>query len=436
MKFAPAIYALTLCGYVSISLLFPVVLAIHKTSSSIHIDNGYTNQNGEVQETSLLDGVSNVQNVNDVTRDAREDRPVTYTASEKFLGSLREKCKKYKSISLICSSLRLVLPITPAQTPLSSMAPSEEPNPEDSDKKALPEDIKLQKRFTQPSHFTDIETHIIRPEQYDETTALPSGYLHDYYHNHKEASTITNQDRVHDVNQRQTHEDSGISHLLYNERYKDPSIFYNNVYENNMMVDKAENNPYRKFDTSEKNLYSEITQENLEHETNPQERGTSPNMTYQNQIPDISEDDVFRTTDRAKEIGSSEFVEEEDFRVPYTDINPDYDEREESEQSTNYETEKEDNNDHVNEDKYRMECKDRENCSAGESNAENGSGDGGKEEDNGKSEMVDRFVDDSVKIFKNSLTIKFPTFERVTNKISEWFQSVFGTRSRDEGKKL
>ena len=70
MKFAPAIYALTLCGYVSISLLFPVVLAIHKTSSSIHIDNGYTNQNGEVQETSLLDGVSNVQNVNDVTRDA------------------------------------------------------------------------------------------------------------------------------------------------------------------------------------------------------------------------------------------------------------------------------------------------------------------------------------------------------------------------------
>ena len=51
--------------------------------------------------------------------------------------------------------------------------------------------------------------------------------------------------------------------------------------------------------------------------------------------------------------------------------------------------------------------------------------------------MMERLVDTSLrKIFKNSLTIKFPTFETVTNKLKDWFNTVFSPKSRDEGKIL
>jgi hypothetical protein len=158
-------------------------------------------------------------------------------------------------------------------------------------------------------------------------------------------------------------------------------------------------------------------------------------VNYQDQITDISEDNVFRTTDRAKQVGSLGFLEEPEFRTPYTDINPDYDDKEGSEQDENFEMEEEDENSHVQRHKYKLECNDGKNCSAGETSTQNGSENTGKEEENGKTEILDRFVDDSVKIFKNSLTIKFPTFETVANKITDWFQSVFGMKSRDEGKK-
>ena len=427
MKLAPTIHALTLFGYVSVSLLLPVVVSIQRSTSSIHIDKRHVDKNAEVKVTSTLESVNNIQNITDVTRDARE---VTYTASEKFLESLREKCKKYKSLSLICSSLRLVLPVTP---PL--MEPTDPTtNPEEADKKALVESMKLQKRYTEPSNLTEIETHIISPEQYDETTSLPAGYHFDYYHNHKEVSAVTDKETEYGVLPRETDDDSGAYHMLYGNIYMEPNVFRNEEYRKNMTVGISGSNPFRQPDKSEKTDYSEIIEENLENETNSHEKDTSHNVTYQDQITDISEENVFRTTDRVKQIGSLAFVQEPEFRTPYTDINPDYDDKEESEQGESFEMEEEDENDHVHGHTYKFECNDGANCSAGETSTQNGSENTGKEEDNRKTEILDRFIDDSVKIFKNSLTIKFPTFERVANKISEWFQSVFGMKSRDEGK--
>jgi len=431
MKLAPTLHVLTLFGYVSISLLLPVAVSIQTSSSSIHIDKRHIDKNGEVQVTSTLESANNIQNITDVTRDSKE---VTYMASEKFLESLREKCKKYKSISVICSSLRLVIPITPPQ-PTPMIAPSDvAANPEEADKKALLESMKLQKRFTEPSNFTEIETHIISPEQHDETTALPAGYHFDYYHNHKEVSAVTDKETEYDVFPRETYDDSGAYHLLYGNSYTEPNVFRNEDYRNNMTVGISGSNPFREPYKSEKADYSEIVEENVENETNSQEKGASRNVTYQDQITDISEDNDVRTTDRTKQIGSLAFVEEPEFRTPYTDINPDYDDKEESEQGESFEM-VEDENNHVHGNIYKLECNDGENCSAVETSIQNGSEDTGKEEDDGKSEILDRFVDDSVKIFKNSLTIKFPTFERVANKISEWFPSLFGTKTRDEGKK-
>ena len=431
MKLTPTIHALTLFGYVSVSLLLPVAVSIQRSSSSIHIDKRHIDKNGEVQGTSTLESVNNIQNITDVTRDARE---VTYTASEKFLESLREKCKKYKSISLICSSLRLVLPITPPQpTPL--FAPSDAAtNPEDANKEALLESMKLQKRYTEPSNFTEIETHIISPEKYDETTSLPAGYHFDYYHNHKEVSAVTGKETEYDELPTETYDDSGAHHMLYANSYMEPNVFHNEDYSTNMTLGISGSNIFRQPDKSEKTDYSEIVEENVENESNSQEKDTSRNVTYHGQITDISEDNVFRTTDRTKQISSVAFVGEPEFRAPYTDENPDYDDKEESEQGESFEMEEEDENNYVHGHKYKLECNDGASCSAGETSTQNGSENTGKEEDNGKSEILDRFVDDSVKIFKNSLTIKFPTFERVANKISEWFQSVFGTKSRDEGK--
>jgi len=316
------------------------------------------------------------------------------------------------------------------------MAPSDTTtNPEEADKKALLESMKLQERFTEPWNFTEIETHIISPEQYDETTSLPAGYHFDYYHNHKEVSAVTDKETEYDLLPRETYDDSGAYHMLYGNSYTEPNVFRNEDYSNNMTVGISGSNPFRQPYQSEKNDYSEIIEENMENETNSQEKGTTRNTTYQDQITDISEGNVVRTTDRTKQIGSLIFLEEPEFRTPYTDINPDYDDKEENEQGESFEIEEEDENNHVQGNKYKLECNDGANCSAGESSTQNWGDDTGKEEDDGKSEILDRFIDDSVKIFKNSLTIKFPTFERVANRIAEWFQSIFGMKTRDEGKK-
>jgi hypothetical protein len=432
MNLAPTIHALTLFGYIYVSLLLPVALSTQPSSNSIHIDKRHIDKHAEVEVTSTLESVNSIQNITDVTRDARE---VTSTASEKFLESLREKCKKYKSISLICSSLRLVLPITLPQ-PAPLFAPSDPAtSPEDADKKTLLKGMNLQKRFTDPSNFTEIETHITSPEQQDETTALPAGYHFDYYHNHKQVSAVTDKDTEYDVLPRDTEAEPGTHYMFYGNSYTEPNAFRDEDYRNNMAVGSSGNNPFRKSDESGKTVYSEVVEENTENETNSQEKNASSNVTYKDQITDISEDNVFRTTDRADQIGSLAFVEEPEFRTPYTDINRDYDDKEESEQDESFEMEEENENNHVHGHKYKLECNEGEICSAGETGTQNGSENAGKEEDDEKSEVLDRFIDNSFKIFKNSLTIEFPTFEIVANKISEWFQSVFGTRSRDEGKK-
>jgi hypothetical protein len=328
-----------------------------------------------------------------------------------------------------------VLPITPPQL-LPPFEPSDAAtNAEDADRKILLESIKLQKRYTEPSNFTEIETHIISPERYDETTSLPAGYHFDYYHNHKEVSAVTDKETEYSVLPRETYDDSGAHHLLYGNSYTEPNVFRNEDYRNDMAVGISGSNRFRQPDKSEKPGYFEIVEENVENHTNSQEKETSRNVTYQDQITDISEDNVFRATDRKKQIGSLALVEEPKFRTPNTDIDAEYDDKEESEQGESFEMEEDDDeNNHVHGHKYKLECNDGANCSVGEISTQNGSENTGKEEDNGKSEILDRFIDDSVKIFKNSLTIKFPTFEEVANKISEWFRSVFGTKSRDEGK--
>jgi hypothetical protein len=328
-----------------------------------------------------------------------------------------------------------VLPITPPQT-AEIFAPSDPAtNPEDADKKALLKGMNIQKRFTNPSKFTEIETHIISPEQHDETTALPAGYHFDYYHNHRDVSAATDKDTEYNVMPTETDGEPGVHYMLYGNSYTEPNVVRNQDYRNKMAVDSSGSNPFTKSDESAKTVYSEIVEENMEKENNFQEKDTSSNVTNEDQIIDISEDNVFRTTDRDNKIGSLAFVEEPEFRTPYTDINPDYDDVKESEQGESSEIEEENENNHVHGHQDKLECNDGAICAAGETSTQNGSENTGKEEDNRKSEVLDRFIDNSFKIFKNSLTIRFPTFERFTSKISEWFQSVFGTKSRDEGKK-
>jgi hypothetical protein len=428
MSLAPTIHALTILGYVSVSLLLPVAVSIQRSSSSIHIDKRHIDKN-EVEVTSTLESVNNIT---DVTPDARE---VTSTASEKFLESLREKCKKYKSISLICSSLRLVLPITPPQ-PAPLFAPSDPAtNPEDADKKALLKSMIFQKRFTEPSKITEIETHIVSPEQHDETTALPAGYHFDYYHNHREVPAVTDKDTEYDVMPKETDAEPGEHHMLYGNSYTEPNFVRNQDYRNKMAVDSSESNTFTNPDESEKTVYSEIVEKNMGKEANSQEKDTPSNVTYNYKSTDITEDNIYRTTDTASQIGSLALVEEPEFRTPYTDVNLDYDDKE-NEQGESFEMEEENETNQVHGHQYELECDEGQICSAGATNTQNGSENTGTEEDDGKSELLDRFIDNSFKIFKNSLTIKFPTLGTFTNKISEWFQSAFGTKSRDEGKKL
>jgi hypothetical protein len=421
MSLAPTLHSLTIFGYVSVSLLLPVAVSTQRSFSSIHIDKRHINNN-EVEVTSTLESINNI------TDDTPDPREVTSTASEKFLESLREKCKKYKSISLICGSLRLVVPITPPQ-PAPLFAPSDpNTNPEDADKKGLLKSMNFQKRFTEPSNFTEIETHIVSPEQHDETTALPSGYHFGYYHNHREVAAVTDKDTEYDVMPKGTDAESGAHHMFYGNSYREP-----NFVRNKMAVDSSESNPFTNPDESEKTVYSEIVEKNMEKETNSQEKDTSSNVTYKDKSTDISEDDILRTTDTASQIGSLAFVEEPQFETPYTDINLDYDDKE-SEQGESSEMEEGNETNQVHGHRHELECSEGEICAAGATNTQNGSENTGTEEDDGKSELLDRFIDNSFKLFKNSLTIKFPTLGRFTNKISEWVRSAFGTKSRDEGK--
>jgi hypothetical protein len=431
MEFLSKKCALTISWYVPFSLLLPVLLAIHRSPSSILIDNRHFDQNGEVQETSILDNENNIKLVHDVTESSNGDQLTTSTASEKFLENLREQCKKHKSISFICNSLRLVLPVTSVQSAPLPAASEGIAQTTDANRQSLLENIKLQKRFTQSSGLSDTETYIAKPEQYDETTVLPMVNRYNFHHRHKQGSVVTNPDGEYDTLPRQPYTYSGPTHLLSDtddDNYNKPDVFHDMVYLNH---DNYEDRVLSKTDKSEENPYSESIEANVEEQYKSKTPGIFSNMVYQNHnMTNISEGNIFRKTDRTDQSAYSESMETN------THINTDYDEVEEHEKNRSFEMEEDDRKKYAVEDMDKLDCDDKNNCSVGDNSAENISeiaekGDGGKSDD-----MVDRLIDDSVKTLKNSFTIKFPTFERVTNKITEWLKSVFGIKSRDEGKIL
>jgi hypothetical protein len=522
---------------VSFLLLFPVFLAIHVTSSSIHIDNRHIDDNGDLPGMYNLENGINIGGVNDVTGDSRRDTFTANTAAGNFLESLRRKCKRLKSITLICNSLRLVLPIVLPNQPISA---SEETNTE-----STVQNMKLENRMTQTSDVTDTETYIARPDTYEATTDVPINTHYFHIQNHKINSVTTNRDNAYemtDPNGQYT-----TDHMLSNvdNTYMRPDMFHKAAYQNHMLTDNFETNGFRKNDNSdvyshvtedkygsnepdvahnvtyeiqfahenvfsksdrsEQNAYPEIMESDAQDINNVRKRDKSSNIAYQthvmtsdseevfretdrseqNDYPEIMESDVqdrnnarksdklsnnayqthimtgdsedvfremdrshavksdseegaFRKMDRSAQTAYSEHTEATRFTTPKTDINPDYDEMKDREKNIRYEMEDEEIKNYLHQDEDERVCSDEETCPVAENRAENasdkaggeGEGEGGEPDNT----TMDRFIDDSVKIFKNSFTIKFPTFERITNKISEWFQFVFGTKTRDEGK--
>jgi hypothetical protein len=197
------------------------------------------------------------------------------------------------------------------------------------------------------------------------------------------------------------------------------------------MTDNSAENVFRDSDRSEQTAYSELMGSDAEDENADKSR----KIAYQNHIMTDNSADGFKKMDRSELTVYSDHTELNEFTRPSTDTNLDYDEMREHEQDLGYEMEGEDTKNCLHEDKDTTESRDKVTCSVAKGSTENVSDEAGEEGDGGKLEnMMDRFIDDSVKIFKNSFTIKFPTFERITNKIFEWFNIVFGTKSRDEGK--
>jgi hypothetical protein len=448
--------------HVSFFLLFPVLLGIDVTSNSIYIDNRNIDDNGDIQDTYISENGNNIDRHNDVIDNSRGDTFTRNTASEKFLESLQQKCKKYKSIKLICNSLRLVLPITRPNQPI--------PASEETNRNSPLENTGLEKRFTQPSDLTETETYIVRPEKHEATTDIPMKSSYVYLQNHKRSSVTTNKDKMHDIIPTEPNRPHAPSHMVPNlayqnrmmthnfeanvfrkndnsdayshiteseEKYgtKKSDVAHNLTYQTEFVTDNSAENVFTEGNRSEESAYSELTGSDVEDENDAREPDKSSNMAYQNHIITDNSEDVFRKMDRSEQTAYSDDVEINEFTTPYTDTNPDYDEKNEREQDVGYEMEDEDTRNCLREDKDKMESNDKVICSVAKSNAENVSDKAGEEGDGGKLDnMMDRFIDDSVKIFKNSFTIKFPTFERITNKLFEWFQIVFGTKSRDEGK--
>lgn len=430
MKLISKKCALTISWYVFYSLLFPVLLATYRSPSSTLIDNKHVNQNSELQETSVLNSENNVKVLRDVTETSSGDHLTTNTASENFLESLQEQCKKHRSILFVCNSLRLVLPVTHVQSAPLPVASEEIVQTKDANRQTHLENIKVQKRFTQPLGLTDIETYILKPEQHDETTVLPGIDHSNFNHRQKQGSFATNGDRENERIPRQPFEVSGPSRMLPDaddSNHKKPDMFSNM---SNLNHDNSEDNDLMKTEKSKEIPYSESAEADIEDRYKSETPGIFNNMAYRNHMmTNSSEDNVFRKTDTADQDDYSEFMQAK------AHINTDYDETEESEENRSFEMGEDDSKMHSVEEVDKLECEYENNCSVGDVSAENTSEIIAKEGDDGKSDdMEDRLSNDSVKIFKNSLTIKFPTFERVTNKIREWFKSVFGTKSRDEGK--
>jgi hypothetical protein len=326
-----------------------------------------------------------------------------------------------------------VVPVTPVQAALLSPASEESSQTTDANRLSLLENTKHQKRFTQPSGSTDAETYIVTPEQYEETTVLPKVNHQSSYHKHMEGSIVTDRDTEYDRNPRQPYEASAPTNIQPDKddgNYKRPDIFRSMDYLNR---DNSEDSVVVNTDRSKETPYSESIQANIEQQYKPRTPDVFRGMAYQNRMMAYSsEDTMFRNTNTAEQGAYTESTDTN------TNINIDYDEVVGDERNMSFEIDDDDDSKkYAVEDMDNLDCNDKNNCSLGDKSAESISEIADKKGDGGKSDdMANRLIDDSVKIFKNSFTIKFPTFERVTNKIKEWFQSVFGTKSRDEGKIL
>jgi hypothetical protein len=221
---------------------------------------------------------------------------------------------------------------------------------------------------------------------------------------------------------------------INNARKPDKSS--NIAYHTHIMTGASED-VIREMDRPEPNDYPEITESDVQDINNARRPDKSSNMAYQTHImTDDSEEGVVRKMGRSEQTAYSDHTEATRFTTPYTDINPDYDEMKDREKNIGYEMEDEETRNYLHQDEDEMVCSDEVTCPVAENRTENASDMAGREGEGAESHntTMDRFIEDSVKIFKNSFTIKFPTFERITNKISEWFQFVFGRKTRDEGK--
>jgi hypothetical protein len=373
---------------------------------------------------SILESEDNIKLVHDITESSSGEQQPINKESEKFLESLREQCKKHKSISFVCNSLRVVLPVTPVQFTPPPAASRETAEVTDANRQSLLENTKLHKRFTKSSGSMDTETHIPQSEQYDETT-VPSMVNHyNFYHTHKQGSVVTDREKVYDSLARQPFKLSGPNPTqldMDDSNYNKPDMFHNMDHLNH---DNSKDTVFRMIDKSEENPYSESTEENIEYKSNTPD--ILRNTEYQHEvITNSSEENTPIETDRNEQTAYSEFMETN----AYTDT--DYDEVEKGVENTSFEMEEDDSKKYAAEHKNNLDCNDNNNCSTGNNRPENIGEIAEKSND-----MLDGLTDDSLKIFKNSFTIKFPTFERITNKITEWLKSVFGTKSRDEGKIL
>jgi hypothetical protein len=272
------------------------------------------------------------------------------------------------------------------------------------------------------------------PNMDDNTYIKPDMFHNGAYQNHMTTDNF-------DANAFRTNDNSVAysrdteSNIEERHGSKKSDVAHNITYQIQFVADNSEENVFTESNTSEQTAYSELTGSYVEDENDARTPDKSRNITYQDRTMADNSEDVFRKMDRSQQTAYSDQTEINEFTTPYTDINPDYDEMKEHEQDVGYEMEDEDTKNCLHDDKDILENNDKVSCSVAKSSTDNVSNEAGKEGDGGKLDnMMDRFIDDSVKIFKNSFTIKFPTFERITNKIFEWFQTVFGTKSRDEGK--
>jgi hypothetical protein len=213
---------------------------------------------------------------------------------------------------------------------------------------------------------------------------------------------------------------------------KKPDKSGNIAYRNHIITDDSEEDVFRTMDRIEQNVYPEITESDAQGINSDRKPDKSGDIAHQvNIITGDIEEDVFRTMDRSEQNAYSDHMEANGITTPYRDKTPDYDEIIDSEDNTGYELEDEDTRNPLHQDEREMVCTDEMTCSVARESAENVSE---KAERGELDKTTDPLIGESVKILKNSFTIKFPTFERIVNKLSEWLRFIFGTKPSDEGK--